>query len=219
VSSRPGTGDRSSSTASTYAPPGRLTKKIVLGVTGSVGAAAAIPRFLIVLRKLFTDEVTVLLSKSGRRFVSPYVATLFSGRPCVADPFSADPFLVPHIQSTEGADILIIMPATANIIGKAANGICDELISTAIVAATCPVLFVPSMNEAMWNKAVVQRNIQFLKDSGHHIVDPTWGTEIGGFVTTFGAMPPFVDIIKAIGCVLGLSLSDQRSEDNCNNLA
>jgi phosphopantothenoylcysteine synthetase/decarboxylase len=186
----------------------KLLRKIVLAVTGSVGAADTIPRFIGILRSIFAENVVVVLSESAKNFVSPYVASLFSGQPAVADFFAAEPFAVPHIQCCEGADVLLVMPATANIIGKVANGIADEIVSATVLAATCPVVFVPSMNGVMWSKKAMQRNAARLREDGYHIIEPTWGTEIANFERTFGAMPPFTRILREMASLLGIRLPD-----------
>ena len=184
----------------------KLFKTIVVAVTGSTGAASAIPRFLVLLRQLFADEVVVVLSKAAQHFISPYVATIFSGTPAIAEFYSCDKLLVPHVQATEAVDIVIVMPATANILGKVANGIADELVSATILAAKAPVVFVPNMNESMWTKPAVQANVAKLKDYGYYVVPPTWGTEMASLEPTFGAMPTFPEIIKTIASVVGITI-------------
>jgi len=95
-----------------------------------------------------------------------------------------------------------VMPATANILAKSAYGICDDLISTAIVAATAPVIFVPSMNESMWFSKTVQRNIQLLLDTGFYIIEPRKGIEIEGMKDTHDVMPALRDIMLVLKQVL-----------------
>jgi phosphopantothenoylcysteine decarboxylase/phosphopantothenate--cysteine ligase len=181
------------------APNGKkLFKKLVLAVTGSVGAAVEIPRFSFLLRRMFVEELVIVLSTSAQRFVSPYVAAICAGRPAVTDGETTDPYLVPHVQVTKGADLLLVMPATANILAKAANGIADEIVSATVLAALCPVAFVPNMNGAMWANAATRANISRLKEFGHHIVEPTWGTEVATLERTFGAMPAFSQILRSV---------------------
>ena len=177
--------------------------KIVLAVTGSIGAALEIPRFALLLRRMFTDELVIVLSSAAQRFVSPYVATVCSGRPAVSDSYSTDPYLVPHVQVTKSADVLLVMPATANILAKAANGIADEIVSATILAASCPVVFVPNLNGAMWAKAVTKANVAKLRESGYHIIEPAWGIEVANLEPTFGGMPPFSQILRSVAKVAG----------------
>ncbi|MBI2648975.1 MAG: bifunctional 4'-phosphopantothenoylcysteine decarboxylase/phosphopantothenoylcysteine synthetase, partial [Thaumarchaeota archaeon] len=105
---------------------------------------------------------------------------------------------VPHAELTRSADLFLIMPATANIIGKAVNGICDDLISTSIVACQAPVVFVPSMNEVTWSNKAVQQNTQKLKTLGYYVLEPTCGYEITDMKQTFGAMPTFASILEQL---------------------
>lgn len=187
------------------AEPGapKVFGKIVLAVTGSIGAALEIPRFAVLLRRMFADELIIVLSSAAQRFVSPYVATICSGRPAVSDSYSTDPYLVPHVQVTKSADVLLVMPATANILAKAANGIADEIVSATILAASCPVVFVPNMNGVMWAKAATQANVARLRESGYHVLDPTWGFEVATQEPTLGGMPPFSQILRNVAAVAG----------------
>lgn len=171
--------------------------KLVLGVTGSVGAAA-LPPFITLLRRTFSKRVLVLISKSGQRFLSPYVATIYSGEKAVVELFHPDPLRVPHIEATRDADVFVVMPATANILVKAALGIADEIISASILAAHCPVVFVPNMNEIMWRRDTTQEAVERLKKRGSHIVEPTVGIEIATLECTFGAMPDAQVILHAV---------------------
>jgi phosphopantothenoylcysteine synthetase/decarboxylase len=189
----------------------RLLKKIVLAVTGSTGAASAIPRFISVLRQMFAEEVVVVLSESAKHFVTPYVASIFSGQPAVSEFYSTDQFIVPHIQCCDSADVLLVMPATANILAKVAHGIADELVSATVLAAKCPVVFVPSMNGSMWNKKATQRNLSQLQEDGYHVIQPTWGTEVSNFEPTFGAMPAFPQILRALAGVLGVKIEESKT--------
>jgi len=189
----------------------KLVRKIVLAVTGSVGAASAVPRFLGILRSMIADEVLVVLSESAKNFLTPYVAGLLSGQPAVAEFYSTDQFASPHVQCCEGADVLLVMPATANIIAKVANGIADEIVSATVLAATCPVVFVPNMNGAMWNKKATQRNVARLKEDGYHVIEPGWGTEIANLEKTFGVMPAFPHILREVAAILGIHLEQAKA--------
>ena len=175
-----------------------MCSTLVIAVTGSVGAAAILPEFLLLSRRVFAKRNQVLLSKSAMHFIQPYVAELYSGIPVITDMFDSSEFCVPHLQTTREAEILLVMPATANIIGKAAHGIADDLISTTILAADCPIVFAPNMNYSMWSKTVVQCNIEALRRQGHHIVEPTTGIEVSTAEETFGCMPSAKAILKAL---------------------
>ncbi|MGP6240368.1 flavoprotein [Cuniculiplasma sp. SKW4] len=94
------------------------------------------------------------------------------------------------------------MHATANIVGKAAHGICDDLISTSIVSCQAPIVFVPSMNEIMWRNKVVQENISKIRSQGHYLIEPTTGYEVSSMAKSYGAMPPIRQIIEYLINVL-----------------
>ncbi|HEX8159966.1 MAG TPA: flavoprotein, partial [Solirubrobacteraceae bacterium] len=151
---------------------GLLCDCLLLAVTGSP-AALSVPHYALVIRQTLARELRVMMTRTAARFVPPETMRLFAGVPIHTDLHKGDDeTLVPHVDLTADLDLLLVMPATANILGKSAHGICDELVSTAIVACEAPVAFIPSMNERMWRSAVVQRNVATLRDLGHHVIDP-----------------------------------------------
>jgi phosphopantothenoylcysteine decarboxylase/phosphopantothenate--cysteine ligase len=132
----------------------------------------------------------------------------YSGEPVFLDSFAGEAGLyVPHIQLTREADLFLIMPATANIIAKAAHGIADDLLSTAILASPAPVIIVPCMNEQMWYSAVVRDNVQLARAHGYHVLEPTQGIEIADLQPTFGVMPPLDQIIGYLAKVMAQKAS------------
>jgi phosphopantothenoylcysteine synthetase/decarboxylase len=197
-------------------PKALMCEKLVIAVTGSVGAALSLPAFLLLSRRLFARENRVLLSLSGSRFISPYVAQMFSGAPVITDMFDCAEFCVPHIEATRGAELLLVMPATANIIGKVAHGIADDLVSTAVLAAPCPVVFAPNMNEVMWTKPAVVRNVGILQEMGHHVIPPTMGFEISTMEETFGGMPSPQEILKRLVDILITSRGTRANNEAVN---
>jgi phosphopantothenoylcysteine decarboxylase/phosphopantothenate--cysteine ligase len=175
---------------------------LLVGVTGSVGAVT-LPNYLLLLKQYFAKEIHVMMSRAAQKFVPPYTMRLLSGHKVFTDSFemSAD-VRIPHIELTKDADLFLIMPATANIIGKAANGICDDLISTCIVASRAPVVFVPSMNEVMWFNKAVQENVRKLRSFGYYVLEPDSGLEVSGMKQTFGAMPTFQSVVAQLNEIL-----------------
>ena len=182
---------------------GRLCDRAVVAITGSIGALWA-ARFVLDLRaERHVRDVRVVMSQSATQFVTPMAMKAISGSPVLTSLFDADaPFPIGHIQISEDADVLIVMPATANIIGKAAGGIADDAVSASILAAACPVVFVPNMNERMWRHPTVRRNVRTLKGDGYHIVPPVDGVVVSTLRTGEGGMPPFDTIIRATRAVL-----------------
>ncbi|XXY46122.1 flavoprotein [Sorangium sp. So ce269] len=180
-----------------------LCNSLVLGVTASIAAAEA-PSLVRRLRDVVARDVFVILTRDARHFVSRRALELYSGHPVLCSTFDrAEGMRVPHVELARRAELMLVAPATAHTLAKCAHGLCDDLLSTTIVACQAPIVFAPNMNEAMWTSAVVRRNVDLLRDLGHHIVEPTWGFEIADGLPTFGAMPPFGGILKALEGALG----------------
>ena len=177
----------------------RLCDTAVVAVTGSIGALWA-AQFVLELRaEGHVREVRVVMSPSATQFVSPVAMRAISGRPVLTGLVDADaPLPVGHVQVSDTAGVMIVMPATANILGKVANGIADEAVSASIMASGCPVVFVPNMNDRMWRRAAVQRNVRTLIADGHHVVPPVAGTVVSTGRTANGGMPDFATILKAV---------------------
>jgi len=151
--------------------------QIILGITGGVAAykSAELARFL-------TNQghrVRCILTEAGARFITPLTLTSLTGEPCYgANPdqgeWRANPS-IEHIELARWADLMAVVPATANIIGKAANGLATDLLSTVLLATRAPVLWAPAMNTGMWEHPAVQANLARLRAFGHAIVDPGEG--------------------------------------------
>ena len=150
-------------------------KHIIIGVTGSIACYKA----LDVIRDLCKVGVSVevIMTKEAEEFIRPVLFQAISGNKVI----TADLFKLPeewdvtHISLAEKADLVLIVPATANIIGKLANGICDDMLTCTICAAKAPVLFAPAMNEGMYKNKIVQGNIAKLKKSGYYFTGPVKG--------------------------------------------
>lgn len=149
-------------------------KEIVLGVTGGI-AAFKIPELTRMLIRA-TARVTVVMTKSAQHFVTPKSLEIITARPVITDLFEADrPGAISHIEIADRADLLIVAPATANIIAKMAHGIADDALSTLVLACRAPVLVAPAMNVNMWEHPAVRENIKKLEDRGIRIVGPGTG--------------------------------------------
>lgn len=150
-------------------------KRITVGVTGGI-AAYKVAELVSSLVKAGAD-VHVAMSASAREFITPLTFETLTGNTVHTELFQTNSEGgVLHIALAQQADLLLIIPATANIIGKAANGIADNLVSTLIMAASCPVLFCPAMNVVMYQNPIVQQNIIRLTETGScHFVEPGEG--------------------------------------------
>ncbi len=184
------------------APP--LCNRLLIGVTGSV-AASSIPDLVVLLRRRsLIGRADVMMTRAACRFVTPYRMRLSTGTWVFTDGFQmTDEFRVAHVELARAADLFVIMPATANMIGKLAAGICDDLISTAAMASTSPLVVVPSMSSAMWEKPIVQRNVAVLRATGIFVLQPAIGYEIADLHPSNGAMPPFETLIRELLAVTG----------------
>jgi phosphopantothenoylcysteine decarboxylase/phosphopantothenate--cysteine ligase len=146
--------------------------------------------------------VTVVMTESATKFVTPLTFQTLSGRMVRTNtwdlPDSSD---VQHIDLTEKADLMVVAPATANIIAKAATGICDELVSTMINAAACPVVFCPAMNNLMWTNPITQENVQKLTRLGYRFIGPEEGW-LACRNTGLGRMSEAGSILEAVTQIL-----------------
>ena len=189
------TKDDSSGVVFTEEPYGCL----VIVMTGSI-AATLVPAYVLRLRMdRYAKEIRVVMTKAATRFVTPVAMRALSGHPVLTDMFDArGRWSVSHTQVSEDADAVIVLPATANIMAKAAVGIADDCASSVIVAATCPVVFVPVMNEGMWDKPSVQRNVQILKSDGCEVVAPGRGTEVSNLKVGSAGPPSLERIMRVV---------------------
>lgn len=162
-------------------------KHIVLGVTGSI-AAYKIANLASMLVKQHAS-VHVIMTKNATNFITPMTFETLTGNKCIVDTFDRNfDFSVKHISLAQQADIFMVAPATANILGKVANGICDDMLSTTIMATKAPVVFAPAMNTGMWDNPIQQDNIKKLIRFGYHIIQPAEGRLACGDVGR-GKMP------------------------------
>jgi phosphopantothenoylcysteine decarboxylase/phosphopantothenate--cysteine ligase len=149
-------------------------KRVLLGVSGSIAAYQAAD--LIGLLKNQMASVRVIMTRAATRFITPLTLAVISEHPVTVDMFGGTSHGdVEHIALAKGTDLLVIAPATANIIGKLANGIADDMLSTTALAVSAPILVAPAMNEKMWLNPIVQANLEKLKKAGMHVVDPEYG--------------------------------------------
>jgi len=148
--------------------------EILLGVTG--GIAAYKSALLCSLLVQHGAKVSVVMTQNAQRFITPLTFSTLCGRKVYTDLWT-DPqaYEVRHISLTAQADLIVVAPATLNIIGKMAVGICDDLLSTILAGADRGILLAPAMNHRMWNNPVTQRNIETLRKAGCHFIGPETG--------------------------------------------
>jgi phosphopantothenoylcysteine decarboxylase/phosphopantothenate--cysteine ligase len=146
-------------------------RELLIGVTGGIAAykTAALTSQLVQAGA----RVTVVMTHSATRLVGPKTFEALTGRPVLFEQFG--PGAHPHIEAAETARLMCVAPATANFLGKTANGIADDLLSTLYLAFDGPVIMAPAMNVHMWDKPAVQRNVKQLRADGVVMVDPEEG--------------------------------------------
>ena len=171
-------------------------KNIVLGVTASI----AIYKACEIIRRLREQgfSVTVVMTAEAEELIKPIVFQGLSGNPVYRGLFDApQEWEIEHVSLAEKADLVLIAPATANIIGKIAHGICDDLLTCVVCATSAPVLICPAMNEKMYLNKITQENIKKLKSFGYKFVEPRKGLLACGKVG-IGCLAEVETIIKAV---------------------
>ena len=149
-------------------------KTVLLGITGSI-AAYKIAYLASALHKLHAD-VHVLMTENATNFINPITFETLTGNKCLVDTFDRNfQFQVEHVSIAKKADIVMIAPASANVIGKIANGLADDMLTTTVMACRCQKLFAPAMNTAMYENPIVQDNIRKLKHYGYEVITPASG--------------------------------------------
>jgi len=156
------------------------TKNVLIGVTG--GIAAYKTCYLIRYFKKSGYNVKVVITKNGLQFITETTLRTLSGEPVYSDTFGgSNEWSTEHVSITDWADIFIVAPATANIIGKMANGIADDALSTALIAYNKTLIVCPAMNDKMYNNPAVQRNMRTLKKQGVIFIEPDTGDLACGY--------------------------------------
>jgi phosphopantothenoylcysteine decarboxylase / phosphopantothenate---cysteine ligase len=171
-------------------------REIILGVTGSIAAYKAV----YLLRELTRSgaRVTVCLSEHAREFVGPLTFRTLSGRPVLTDLFDPQSEAsVEHVMLAEQAAAVVVAPATANLLGKAAHGLADDFLTTLLLAARCPVIMAPAMDGGMWAHAAVVANVATLRARGVIVLEPEAGALASG-LSARGRLPEVDAIVEAV---------------------
>lgn len=162
-------------------------KTIVLGVTGSI-AAYKTANLASMLVKLGAD-VHVIMTQNATKFITPMTFETLTDNKCIADTFDRNfSFDVKHVSLAKRADLFMVAPCTANVIGKLAAGICDDMLTTTLLATKAPKLIAPAMNTGMWENPILQDNILKLQRYGYHFIEPAVGRLACGDIGS-GKMP------------------------------
>ena len=177
-------------------------KTVVLGVTGSIAAYKIANLAIMLVNK--NDDVNFIMKHNELNFINTITIETLTGNKCLVDTFDRNfQFNVEHVALAKRADIFMVAPASANVIGKMANGIADDMLTTTILAAKCPKLVSPAMNTNMYENQIVQDNLKKLENYGFEIIDPASGYLACGD-TGAGKMPEpetlFAYIMRTIAC-------------------
>jgi len=171
-------------------------REIILGVTGGIAAYKSVELLRELTRK--GVNVHVVMTQNAQQFITPLTFQTLSGNPVLRDMFQLlEGSKIGHVALADIADLMVICPATANIMGKIANGIADDFLTTMVMTTKVPVLLSPSMNVNMWQSSLVQNNVERLKAHGYQFVDPIEGDLACGSVGK-GKLADIEEIVEKI---------------------
>lgn len=175
----------------------KKTKQVILGVTGSIAAYKSAD----IVRRLMESgcNVTVIMTKEAEEFITPLTLASLSGKQVHTGMFNGEQgaWSMSHIYLAQDADVLLIAPATANIIGKLAHGLADDLLTCVAIATKAPILIAPAMNTEMYANKIVQENCNKLRSLGFRFIDPTSGKLACGTIGA-GHLADVGDIVRAV---------------------
>lgn len=170
-------------------------QKIVLAVTGSIAAYKSCELLRLLIKR--GAEVSVIMTEAAQRFVTPLSFQALGAKKVYTGDWDDSTTAIPHIEATKEASLLLVAPATANILAKAAQGLADDLLSAAILAARCPVAYAPAMNTFMWHNQATQRNVTQLTQDGAIFLGPNSGEQACGDIGSGRMLEP-EDIIELL---------------------
>jgi len=151
-------------------------QRLLVGISGSVHAVQILD-YLIPFQQTFADEIRVIMTQMAGEMISPRVLELVASE-VHTGLWGTSENRSPHIKLAEWAQLMVVVPATADVLGKTANGIADDLLTTTLLAVECPVIMAPAMNPRMWRKPVVRRNVAQLREDGFCVVNPVTGNAL-----------------------------------------
>ncbi len=170
-------------------------QKIVLAVTGSIATYKSCELLRLLIKR--GAEVSVIMTEAAQRFVTPLSFQALGAKKVYTGDWGDSTTAIPHIEATKEASLLLVAPATANILAKAAQGLADDLLSAAILAARCPVAYAPAMNTFMWHNQATQRNVTQLTQDGAIFLGPDSGEQACGDIGSGRMLEP-EDIIELL---------------------
>jgi phosphopantothenoylcysteine decarboxylase/phosphopantothenate--cysteine ligase len=179
---------------------GEKEKTVIIGVTGGIACYKAVELVRLLVKDSFA--VQVIMTRAAMEFVTPLTFQTLSGKPVATETFSlTQESEIGHINLADSADLFVIAPATANVIGKIAAGIADDLLTTVLMATQAPVLIAPAMNIHMYENPILQENIRKLRRIGYHFMEPAEGYLACGYEGK-GRLPEPEKILEEIRSLL-----------------
>ena len=171
-------------------------KCVVLGITGGIAAYKMADTARLLVKQ--GAEVHVVMTENAAKFITPLTFETLTNQRCVVDTFARDfQYDVAHVSLAKAADLILIAPATANVIAKLAHGIADDMLTTVVLAARCGKLIAPAMNTAMLENPVTQENLSALRRYGFEVIEPSAGLLACGDVGN-GKLPPPEDLLDHV---------------------
>jgi 3-polyprenyl-4-hydroxybenzoate decarboxylase len=179
-------------------------RRLVMGVTGAVQAAFLAPAIQRLAHD-FAAKIDVILTRSARRFITPHALAAL-GAEVWQDPFERrDGLRVPHAHLAEVAELVLVLPASANAVFRLAHGSCSDLLSLVVAGTRAPVVLAPSMSAAMWDHPAVRRNVARLRDDGAFVIEPGPGRAVGSDATcTVGGLGLGGDSAHLVGALVAV---------------
>lgn len=177
--------------------------RLLVGVTGSI-AILSLPTYLVALRASFAREVRVIMTSAATQLLSPSTVALLCDE-VLLDEWPTAQKRPGHVELANWADMFLILPASANVLGQVANGLAQNLLTTTVLASPTPVIFCPNLNNTMWSKKAVQRNLRTLTEDGHIMMGPEHAPayEVGtGEVADTLVLPEPDVLIRELGYLL-----------------
>lgn len=178
----------------------KTNTKILVGICGGIAAYKACEVVRLLCKQ--GHSVQVMMSVAAQKFVTPLTLQALTGKAVATDLFStSEEHEIGHIKLADAADLVLIVPATADVMAKAAHGICDDLVTTVLLATQAPIVFAASMNVNMYHHPATQNNIDVLAKRGCHIIDPEEGELACGWQGK-GRLAEPVEIVQEVEKIL-----------------
>jgi phosphopantothenoylcysteine decarboxylase/phosphopantothenate--cysteine ligase len=176
-----------------------MARRVLLGISGSIAAVKSPELVRLLVDKGY--DVECVLTKGATQFVTPLALSTFSGHAVVEEMFGAEAWRMPHLKLAENADVMVIAPATALILGRCANGLTEDMVTLSFLTTTAPVLIAPAMHPTMWEHRATVANVKTLRERGATFVGPYIGP-LADKTQGEGRMSEPAEIVQAVEKIL-----------------